>query len=65
VDVREVRFQALQSVVVDSSGKLHHIPKKDSDEPRDIGYLMPEALTPAMSNGEQRDLTRTLRFAIS
>ncbi len=47
-------------VLVDASGKPHNIAKKDIDERREIGSLMPEGLTANMSAVERRDLIRYL-----
>ena len=51
---------ATEVVLVDALGKLQHIAKKDIDERRDIGSLMPEGLTAAMSTEQRRDLIRYL-----
>lgn len=47
-------------VLQDAVGKLHRIPKKDIEERREIGSLMPEGLTAAMTTEERRDLIRYL-----
>jgi putative heme-binding domain-containing protein len=47
-------------VLVDLAGKALHIPNKEIDERRDIGSLMPEGLTVAMSVEQRRDLIRYL-----
>jgi putative heme-binding domain-containing protein len=47
-------------VLQDALGKLHRIPKKEIEERREIGSLMPEGLTAAMTAEERRDLIRYL-----
>jgi putative heme-binding domain-containing protein len=44
----------------DAVGKLHRIPKKEIEQRREIGSLMPEGLTAAMTAEERRDLIRYL-----
>jgi putative heme-binding domain-containing protein len=44
----------------DAAGKLHRIAKKEIDERREIGTLMPEGLTAAMTAEDRRDLVRYL-----
>jgi putative heme-binding domain-containing protein len=51
---------AAEVILVDATGKTQHIPKKDIDERRDIGSLMPDGLTAAMSADQRRDLIRYL-----
>lgn len=47
-------------VLRDAAGKLHRIPKKDIEERREIGSLMPEGLTAGMTAERRRDLIRYL-----
>jgi putative heme-binding domain-containing protein len=51
---------AAEVVLVDAAGKTHRVAKKDIDERRDVGSLMPDGLTTAMSAAERRDLVRYL-----
>jgi putative heme-binding domain-containing protein len=51
---------AKQLVLRDALGKLHRIAKKDVEERREIGSLMPDGLTAAMTPQERRDLIRYL-----
>ena len=51
---------ATEVVLVDPAGKPQHIAKKDIEARRDIGSLMPEGLTAAMSDEQRRDLIRYL-----
>jgi putative heme-binding domain-containing protein len=44
----------------DAVGKLHRISKKEIEERREIGSLMPEGLTAAMTAEQRRDLIRYL-----
>jgi putative heme-binding domain-containing protein len=44
----------------DAAGKSHRISKKEIEERREIGSLMPEGLTAAMTAEERRDLVRYL-----
>jgi putative heme-binding domain-containing protein len=44
----------------DALGKLHHISKKEIAERREIGTLMPDGLTAAMTAEQRRDLVRFL-----
>jgi putative heme-binding domain-containing protein len=46
--------------LLDPAGKLHALGKKDIEERRDIGSLMPEGLTASMSAEQRRDLIRYL-----
>jgi putative heme-binding domain-containing protein len=54
------RETTTEVVLIDSSGKSTTIPKTDIEERRNIGSLMPEGLTVAMSAAERRDLIRYL-----
>jgi putative heme-binding domain-containing protein len=47
-------------VLQDAMGRLHRIPKKEIEERREIGSLMPEGLTSAMTVEQRRDLVRYL-----
>src|SRR5262245_8911656 len=47
-------------VLQDAVGKLHRIPKKEIEGRREIGSLMPEGLTAAMTAEQRRDLVRYL-----
>jgi putative heme-binding domain-containing protein len=47
-------------VLQDALGKLHRLPKKDVEGRRDVGSLMPDGLTAAMTAGQRRDLIRYL-----
>ncbi len=47
-------------VLQDAAGKQHRISKKEIEERREIGSLMPEGLTAAMTAEERRDLVRYL-----
>jgi putative heme-binding domain-containing protein len=47
-------------VLQDAVGKLHRVPKKEIEERREIGSLMPDGLTAAMTAEERRDLIRYL-----
>ena len=51
---------AKELVLQDAVGKLHRIPKKEIEERREIGSLMPEGLTAAMTAEQRRDLIRYL-----
>ncbi len=51
---------AANLVLVDAAGKTHTVAKKDIDERREVGSLMPDGLTAAMSANERRDLIRYL-----
>lgn len=51
---------ATEVVLVDAAGKTHTVAKKDIDERREVGSLMPDGLTAAMSAAERRDLMRYL-----
>jgi putative heme-binding domain-containing protein len=56
--VREETAAAL--VLIDAAGKTRTVAKKDIEERRDVGSLMPDGLTAAMSAEERRDLIRYL-----
>jgi putative heme-binding domain-containing protein len=49
-----------QLALRDAAGKLHQIAKKDIAERHEIGTLMPDGLTVAMTAAERRDLVRYL-----
>jgi putative heme-binding domain-containing protein len=51
---------ATELTLVDASGKLHPIAKKDIETREDIGSLMPEGLTAGLSREQRRDLIRYL-----
>jgi putative heme-binding domain-containing protein len=51
---------ATDVLLVDAAGKTYSVAKKDIDERRDVGSLMPDGLTASMSDGERRDLIRYL-----
>jgi putative heme-binding domain-containing protein len=51
---------AAEVVLQDAAGKLHRIPKKEVEERREIGTLMPEGLTAALTAEQRRDLIRYL-----
>jgi putative heme-binding domain-containing protein len=51
---------AKELVLRDAAGKSHHIAKSDIAERHDIGSLMPDGLTVAMTPAERRDLVRYL-----
>ncbi|MCI0456535.1 MAG: plastocyanin/azurin family copper-binding protein [Gemmataceae bacterium] len=51
---------ARELVLQDGQGKLHRIPTKDIEKRREIGSLMPEGLTAAMTAEQRRDLIRYL-----
>jgi putative heme-binding domain-containing protein len=51
---------AKELVLKDALGKLHRIAKKEIEERREIGSLMPDGLTAAMTPEERRDLIRYL-----
>src|SRR4051812_26221137 len=51
---------AAELVLQDAAGKLHRIPKKEIEERRAIGSLMPDGLTAAMTPEQRRDLIRYL-----
>jgi putative heme-binding domain-containing protein len=51
---------AAEVVLQDSTGKLHRISKKEIEARREIGSLMPEGLTAAMTAEQRRDLVRYL-----
>lgn len=51
---------ANELTLVDAAGKTLRIPKKDIDDRRDVGSLMPDGLTAALSAGQRRDLVRYL-----
>ena len=56
-----VRQEAADEVMLlDATGKTHAIAKKDIEERREVGSLMPDGLTSAMSAAEKRDLIRYL-----
>jgi putative heme-binding domain-containing protein len=54
------RETAKALVLVDALGNRHDIAKADIEERRDIGSLMPEGLTAAMTVEQRRDLIRCL-----
>jgi putative heme-binding domain-containing protein len=56
--VREEIGDAL--TLVDAAAKTHRLAKKDIDERHDVGSLMPEGLTAALSAEQRRDLIRYL-----
>lgn len=56
--VREETRDSL--TLVDASAKMHRLAKKDIDERHDVGSLMPEGLTAALSAEQRRDLLRYL-----
>jgi putative heme-binding domain-containing protein len=51
---------AAELVLQDAAGKLHRLPKKEIEKRREIGTLMPEGLTAAMTADQRRDLIRYL-----
>jgi putative heme-binding domain-containing protein len=51
---------AAELVLQDAAGKLHRIPTKEIDGRREIGSLMPDGLTAAMTAEQRRDLIRYL-----
>jgi putative heme-binding domain-containing protein len=51
---------AKELVLQDAVGKTHRIPTKEIEERRNIGSLMPEGLTAAMTAEQRRDLIRYL-----
>ena len=56
--VKEERSEQIE--LQDAVGKLHRIAKKEIEERREIGSLMPEGLTAAMTAEQRRDLIRYL-----
>ncbi|HEX4588995.1 MAG TPA: DUF6797 domain-containing protein [Gemmataceae bacterium] len=51
---------AKELVLQDAAGKRHRIPTKQIEERHEIGSLMPDGLTAAMTADERRDLVRYL-----
>jgi len=51
---------AAEVVLIDVAGKMLTIPKNEIDERREIGSLMPEGLTGALSPEQRRDMIRYL-----
>ncbi|MBX9678004.1 MAG: c-type cytochrome [Gemmataceae bacterium] len=51
---------ATEIVLKDAAGKMHRIAKKEIEEQRSIGSLMPEGLTAPMTVEQRRDLIRYL-----
>ncbi|MFO0866695.1 MAG: plastocyanin/azurin family copper-binding protein [Gemmataceae bacterium] len=51
---------ATELTLKDAAGKKHRIAKKDIEERRNIGSIMPEGLTAPMTVAERRDLVRYL-----
>jgi putative heme-binding domain-containing protein len=51
---------ARELVLQDAAGKLHRIPTKEIAQRREIGSLMPDGLTTAMTAEQRRDLIRYL-----